>query len=117
MSTRELTCIICPMGCRMKAQIEGENIEISGNSCKRGLTYAVQEISCPMRTVTSLIAIDGDDLPLCPVKTAGQVPKSKIGEVLSEIRSASIKAPVRVGEVLLSNVAQTGVNIVATANR
>ena len=115
--TRELTCIICPMGCRLTAEIDGERITVSGNTCKRGEAYALQEITCPMRTVTSLIAVDGAALPLCPVKTARQVPKAKIGEVLAALRTARANAPIRVGQVLIADVAGTGVDIVATANR
>ena len=115
--TREMTCIICPMGCRLTAEIEGEAIRVRGNTCKRGETYAVQEVTCPMRTVTSLIAVEGAALPLCPVKTRAQVPKEKIGEVLAQLRGARVKAPVKIGQVLIADVAGTGVDIVATANR
>ena len=115
--TREMTCIICPMGCRLTAEIEGDAIRVSGNTCKRGETYAVQEITCPMRTVTSLIAVDGAALPLCPVKTAGQVPKAKINDVLAELKAARVAAPIKLGQVLIANVAGTGVDIVAAANR
>ena len=115
--TREMTCIICPMGCRLTVEIDGAAIKVSGNTCKRGETYAVQEATCPMRTVTSLIAVDGAALPLCPVKTAGQVPKAKIAEVLAALRTARATAPIKLGDVLIANVADTGVDIVATANR
>ena len=115
--TREMTCIICPMGCRLTAEVEGDAIRVSGHTCKRGETYAVQEITCPMRTVTSLIAVDGATLPLCPVKTAGQVPKAKIDDVLAELKAARAAAPIKLGQVLIPNVAGTGVDIIATANR
>ena len=115
--TREMTCIICPMGCRLSVEIDGDSIRVSGNTCKRGEQYAVQEATCPMRTVTSLIAVDGAALPLCPVKTARQVPKARIPEVLAALRKARVQAPVKLGDVLIADVAGTGVDIVATANR
>ena len=115
--TREMTCIICPMGCRLTCETDGDRITVSGNTCKRGEKYAIQEMTCPMRTVTSLIAVDGASLPLCPVKTAQQVPKAKIGEVLTALRAARVQAPVKLGDVLIADVAGTGVDIVATANR
>ena len=114
---REMTCIICPMGCRLSVQVEGEAITVSGNTCKRGEVYATQEVTCPMRTVTSLVAVDGAALPLCPVKTAAQVPKAKIVEVLTALKKARVKAPVKVGDVLIEDIAGTGVDLVATANR
>jgi len=114
---REMTCIICPMGCRLTADVDGESVRVSGHNCKRGATYAVQEITCPMRTVTSLIAVDGAALPLCPVKTAGQVPKAKIDAVLAELKASRVTAPIKLGQVLIADVAGTGVDIIATANR
>ena len=92
-------------------------VSLNKKTCKRGETYAVQEATCPMRTVTSLIAVDGAALPLCPVKTAQQVPKAKIAEVLQALRAARVSAPIRLGDVLIADVAGTGVDIVATANR
>ena len=115
--TREMTCIICPMGCRLTCAIQSETITVSGNTCKRGEKYAVQEVTCPRRTVTSLVAVDGAALPLCPVKTAQQVPKAKIPEVLEALHAARAQAPVKIGDVLIPDVAGTGVDIVATANR
>ncbi len=114
---REMTCIICPMGCRLTAEIQGESIRVTGNTCRRGEAYAVQEVTCPMRTVTSLVAVEGGELPLCPVKTAAQVPKARIGDVLAALKKVRVQAPVRVGDVLIPDVAGTGVDIVATANR
>ena len=117
MEKRELTCIVCPVGCRVAVEIDGEEMRVSGNQCKRGETYCRQEVSCPVRTVTSLVAVVGGEHPLCPVKTAAPVPKSRVGDVLAAIRSAQACAPVRLGDVILPNVADTGVDVIATASR
>lgn len=117
MEKRELTCIVCPVGCRITAEIDGGELRISGNSCKRGEVYCRQEVTCPVRTVTSLVAIAGGEHPLCPVKTAQAVPKASIPAVLKALRALRVQAPVAIGDVLLKDIAGTGVDLVATAAR
>lgn len=113
----ELTCIVCPMGCRITVEnVDGER-RVSGNTCKRGEAYAIQETTCPMRTLTTLVSVKGGEGPLCPVKTANVIPKTKIGEALAQARVASVEAPVRIGDVIVKNIAGTGVDLVAAANR
>ena len=113
----ELTCIVCPMGCRMNIEKDGEGWKVTGNTCKRGETYAIQETTCPMRTLTSLVRISGGEGPLCPVKTANVIPKAKLAEALAEVKAACAQAPVKIGDVIISNIAGTGVDLVAAANR
>ena len=113
----ELTCIVCPMGCRMTVEKVGEEYKVSGNTCKRGEKYAIQETTCPMRTLTSLVSVTGGEGPLCPVKTANVIPKAKIGEALSEVKAAKVEAPVKIGDVIIANIAGTGVDLIAAANR
>ena len=108
MEKRELTCIVCPVGCRVAVEVDGEEMRVSGNQCKRGEAYCRQEVSCPVRTVTSLVAVVGGEHPLCPVKTA---------QVLAILRSLRAQAPIAMGDVLLRDIAGTGIDLVATANR
>ena len=98
-------------------EVDGEEMRVSGNQCKRGETYCRQEVSCPVRTVTSLVAVVGGEHPLCPVKTAQAVPKDRIPEVLAILRSLRAQAPIAMGDVLLRDIAGTGIDLVATANR
>ncbi len=113
--TRELTCIVCPVGCRLKAEMaDGKVISVEGNSCKRGAQYAVDELCAPKRMVTSTVRVSGGFLPLVPVKTAQAVPKEKIGEVLAEVCAVQLVAPVKLGQVVLANAAGTGVDVVAS---
>lgn len=113
----ELTCIVCPMGCRMTVEKVGEGFKVTGNTCKRGETYAIQESTCPMRTLTTLVSVVGGEGPLCPVKTANVIPKAKIAEALCEVKAAHVEAPVKIGDVIISNIAGTGVDLIAAANR
>ena len=116
METKEMTCIRCPMGCRLTVTREGDEIRVTGNTCKRGEEYGIQEMRCPMRTVTTSVRVKGGRRPVCSVKTADQVPKASIGDVLSEVKTLEVEAPIRIGQVICANIAGTGVNLVATAN-
>ncbi len=110
----EMVCIVCPVGCRLKAAVVGGQVKVSGNTCARGVKYASEELTNPTRTVTSSIAVAGGQLALLSVKTAQPVPKAAIPAVLAAIRCASAQAPVRVGDVVISNAAGTGVDVLAT---
>lgn len=109
-----LTCISCPRGCQMQVELRDGKVNVTGHGCKRGKTYAVAEMTCPMRTLTSSIFIDGGDCPLLSVKTKEPIPKSRIREALEAIRSLRASAPANVGDVVLSDIAGTGVDLVAT---
>ena len=115
MDKRELTCIGCPMGCGLTVEIEnGEVTSVTGNTCKIGDTYARKEVTNPTRIVTSTVVIDGGVHARLPVKTASDIPKSAIFSVMDKINKVRVKAPVKIGEVVLKDVAGTGVDVVAT---
>lgn len=115
MAIRELTCISCPLGCPLKVEIDenGNVLSVTGNTCKRGAEYGRQEVSAPVRMVTSTVRVVGGEAPVAPVRTATSIPKEKIFAVMEEIRSAEVTAPVQLGDTVLENVAGTGVKIVA----
>jgi CxxC motif-containing protein len=115
MEIKELICISCPLGCMVKVKTEnGEIKDITGYSCKRGITYAQKEITNPVRIVTSTVKVDGGEKPLVSVKTKQSIPKSKIFDCMAEIRRTVVKAPVAAGDIIIGNVAGTGVDVVAT---
>lgn len=115
MEKKELICIGCPLGCVVNVELEDGVIkDISGYSCKRGVTYAQKEITNPMRIVTSTIKVEGGKKPLVSVKTKQSVPKNKIFSCMEEIRCTTVKAPITMGDILIENVAGTGVEVVAT---
>ena len=93
--TRELTCIVCPVGCRLRAVLEdGQVVSVEGNTCKRGAQYALDELCAPKRTVTTTVRVVGGFLPLVPVRTAAPVPKERIAEVLEAAPQVCLEAPV-----------------------
>ena len=116
MKTMEMTCIRCPMGCRLTVTQDGDAFTVTGNTCRRGEEYGVQEMRCPMRVVTSSVRVMGGVRPVCSVKTAEAVRKADIGGVLAAIRDIEARAPIAIGDVLCEDIAGTGVKLVATAN-
>ncbi len=113
---KELTCINCPLGCTVSVTLEdGEIVNITGNTCKRGEVYARNELRDPVRVVTSTARVDGAEEYLVSVKTAEAIPKGKIMEVMEEINKAHIKAPVAIGDCVIENVAGTGIRVIATS--
>lgn len=113
---REMTCIACPLGCRLSVWADGDAVRVENHGCKRGVAYGEQEFTNPMRMVTSLVYVDGGVRPVCSVKTKAMVPKAKIPEVLRAIGAVTPSAPIALGHVIIENIAETGVDLVATAN-
>lgn len=109
-----LTCISCPVGCRMKVVTEnGAFVSVSGNACKRGEIYAKQESVAPKRMVTAVIPVQNRKMPLS-VKTQNPVPKEEIKNVMKALTEVKISAPITLGQVIVSNVVNSGVDIIAT---
>ena len=117
METRELICIGCPMGCQMTVQTDGGRVvSVSGYTCPRGKAYAEKEVTNPTRIVTSTVKVVSGEKERVSCKTAQDIPKGKIAEVMADINAACVSAPVRIGDVLIENAAGTGVAVIATAN-
>lgn len=115
METRNLTCIGCPLGCAITVTMDGGNVvSITGNTCKRGSDYAAKEVTHPTRIVTSTVYVRGGSIPMVSVKTAQDIPKEKIFEIMKYINALTVTAPVHIGDVLLKDIAGTGVDLIAT---
>lgn len=114
---RTLTCIGCPMGCQVTVDYEGETINsVSGNSCPRGDIYARKEVTHPTRIVTTSVRVIGGRIGQVSVKTAQDIPKEKMFEIVQDLKCIEVKAPVHMGDVICKDVAGTGVDVIATKN-
>lgn len=114
---RKLTCIVCPKGCDLLVSFneKGEITDISGYTCPRGKDYAYAECTAPVRTVTTTARCsDGD---VISVKTSQPVPKLMVLDVMREINAVSVDNGVKIGDVIIKNVLDTGADIVATSNK
>ncbi len=120
MEVRNLICIGCPLGCPLQITIDetGAVSRVEGNTCPRGDAYARKEATNPTRIVTSTVRVTGSKsyTATVSVKTASDIPKSKIFDCIKEIKDVNVSAPVRIGDIVKSNVAGTGIDMIATKN-
>lgn len=117
MEIRNLTCISCPMGCPITVEMDGDEVvSVTGNTCKRGDVYARKEVTDPTRIVTSTVRVIGGKADMVSVKTKEDIPKGKIFDCVKALKGVEVEAPVRIGDVIVPDVAGTGVDIVATRN-
>jgi len=113
MEERLITCINCPVGCRVSVKMEGgEILSVTGNTCPRGDKYARQEVVMPMRMVTAVVPLS-DGRPLS-VKTRTPIPKKDIAACMKALSETKISAPVKAGDVVCADVCGTGVDVIAT---
>ena len=117
MEHKELICINCPLGCTLNVTLQdGKVTHITGNTCPRGAAYAQKECPHPTRTLTTTIRVTGGRSPVTSVKTATDIPKEKITDCMEQIKKTAVSAPVHIGDILISNLADTGTDLIATKN-
>jgi len=112
---KTFTCIICPVGCEIRVTAKDKIIEkIEGNECKRGIQYVTDEFLDPKRILTTTVKVEGGDLPVASVRSDKPLPKDMIFDCMEVIKKAKVKAPVKMGQIVIENILDTGVNIVIT---
>ena len=111
---QQITCINCPVGCRLQVTVEnGEVTAVAGNSCNRGVTYAKQECVAPQRMVTAVVPVQGCKCPVS-VKTRTPIPKEKIAACMHTLAQTQLHTPIHMGDVVCADVCGTGVDVIAT---
>ena len=113
--TESFTCVSCPLGCMLEVSFDDADnlVDVTGNSCNRGIEYAKQEAVDPQRNISAVVMAEGSLEPLS-VKTARPIPKAKIFDVMEQVRALRPCVPIEEGQVLIEDAAETGVPIVAT---
>ena len=105
------------MGCPLVVTMDGgEVVSVTGNTCKRGEIYGRKEVTNPTRIVTSTVRVSGGSIDMVSVKTKEDIPKGKIFDCVKALKMVEVAAPVHIGDVILKDVAGTGVDVVATKN-
>ena len=119
--TLQFNCTTCPSECLLTVEVErdadGALVEVrsvTGNSCPRGDKFARQELTCPMRVLTTTVAVSGGDEALLPVRTAEAIPLALHAHAMDLIRGAVVDAPIRMGNVVLPNLLNTGIDLIAS---
>lgn len=112
---KEYTCIICPNGCELEAEVnDGALVTLEGAACRRGREYVEQELTNPQRNIASSILLDGGVLPLVSVRLSQPIPKEKIFAVMAVIKQTRLQAPVHAGQVVIPNVLGLGSDVIVT---
>jgi CxxC motif-containing protein len=112
--SERLTCVLCPIGCQIEADRRGDDLEVRGNECPKGVDFAVQEILHPMRNLSASVPLKGAASRMVSVRLSVPVPRDKIFPILALIAELRPEAPVRRGEVLIADVLDTGADVIAT---
>ncbi len=115
MIEKKMICISCPIGCRLTVtRNDGGEVSVTGNRCNRGEEYGREELLAPKRTVTATAACGSTTIHRLPVKTDKPLPVEYIDELLNRVYTLQIDPPVSIGRTIISNIRDTGVNLVAT---
>ena len=115
--SKDLICIVCPNGCKLHGEMNSEGeLVVTGNKCVRGEAFVGSELTAPTRSVTTTVKTKFDQMPYLPVRTDGEIPKSAINDAIKELAAYRLERQVRCGDIILENVANTGVNVIATAD-
>ena len=118
---RELLCIVCPNGCRLTVEETRDAVgapacTVSGNQCKRGVDFALAEITNPVRSLTTTVRTAFPGVPVLPVRTAGEIPKGKIRELMDLLNALTIDRPLGIGEAAAKNALGLGIDVIVTSN-
>lgn len=108
---KELTCIICPVGCHLKID---DQLNVSGNKCARGKVYAIAEMTAPKRMLTTTVKTTFSDVPRLSVKTKDPIPKELIFKIMAELDNVIVTNSVKIGDIIVENILETHVDVVAT---
>jgi len=117
MQSKELICTACPIGCRLTVYHDDKSsngFRIDGNTCKRGINYAITEMTDPRRILTSTIKVLNSKYKRLPVRTELAIPKGKIFECMNQINQITAKCPIKMGAILINNIAETGINLISS---
>lgn len=113
---KEMTCIVCPNGCRLTVSETENGIQVEGNRCKRGYNFAVSEIKHPMRTICSTVKTIFKNVPVVPVRVSKEIPKEKIFDIMKEINKVVVKNKLGTGDVVIKNVLGLDADIIITSD-
>ena len=113
---KEMTCITCPNGCHLQIEEKDEKILVTGNRCKRGETFAISELTHPMRTICSTVRTTCREIPVLPVRVSQEIPKEQIFDVMKEINRVVLDHPVAAGDVIIPHVLGREADVIATSN-
>jgi CxxC motif-containing protein len=111
---KEFTCIVCPVSCNLKVEEKDGEITVTGNQCKRGLNFGINEYSHPVRMLTTTLKTVNGSIRRVPVISTGEVPKDQLKSMVKELYKIEVPCPIKRGDIIIKNIHNTGVDIIAT---
>lgn len=113
---KQLTCIVCPIGCRIIAEIRDGEYEFSGNRCARGAEFAKTELTAPKRSLTTTVRTTFRNMPVMPVRTNGEIPKEMIPNIMYELGKVLVSERIGIGDIVVKDILGSGCDIIATSD-
>ncbi|MDR1893978.1 MAG: DUF1667 domain-containing protein [Spirochaetales bacterium] len=113
---KEMICIVCPRGCRLRGEEKEGIVRITGNQCSKGLAFGEKEITDPRRTLTTTVKTIFPGAPVLPVRTDAEIPKARMREFRKALNEALVSEPLGIGEVVCQNFLGLGANVIASSN-
>ena len=114
--TKEMLFIVCPRSCRMTITSDGDELVVTGNTCKRGKEFAVSEMTDPRRPVCTTVRTAVPSVPVLPVRVSGPIPKNRIFDLMHEVNRITVSKRLGREEVVVPNILNLGVDLIATSN-
>ena len=111
---REIVCIVCPQGCLLCVDEENGDIQVTGNICEKGITFAEKEILDPERTLTTTVKLSAGGL--LPVRSSAPVKKHEMKSLVTQLKSVTVTPPVTIGQMIATGLGENTVDIIATDN-
>ena len=113
---KQITCITCPIGCRITVEVTDGGYRFSGNQCRRGAEFAEKELVSPKRSISTTVRTVFPGVPVLPVRTNGEVPKGMITDIIRELSELVVNEKIGIGEIVVTNILGTGCDIIVTSN-
>lgn len=109
-----LVCINCPRGCHLVADEINGKVVVEGNFCPKGETYAINELTNPLRVVTTTLEIESKLYRRLPVITSSPIPKARVADLMKSLKDVKVKAPIKMGEVIINNILDLNIDLIAS---
>lgn len=113
---KTIICIGCPSGCEIEVTQIDDTLKFEGNTCKKGEEYAIEEFTDPKRILTTTLEVENGILPLIPVRSDKSLPKGRLFDCMEFLSTTKVIAPIKMGQILVENILQLGINIIASRN-
>jgi CxxC motif-containing protein len=113
---KEMICIVCPNGCRLRVEQAGDGFKVSGNSCKRGESFALNEMTDPRRTVTSTVRTVFAGVPVLPVRTSSDIPKEKVRDLMRLLAGVTVQKALGIGDAVVKDALGLGIDVIVSSN-